>query len=102
MIPFVGLGPGRCGTMSLAQIVNGCRHTWAIHEDYPVANADLEGWWEKCESVMWRMEEPVFHMKTYELNDDDRIRDLFRFLEIPTNNWRFIKERQWNHRREAA
>lgn len=49
---FLGIGPGRCGTMSLAKMLNGCRKVWAIHEEYRIAlnvmdiisAADRESW----------------------------------------------------------
>lgn len=32
--PFVGIGPGRCGTLSLSVIVNSCVNCEAFHEKY--------------------------------------------------------------------
>lgn len=35
MRAFIGVGPGRCGTTSLARILNGCKNTMVTHEAYP-------------------------------------------------------------------
>ena len=35
MRAFIGVGPGRCGTVSLRQIVGACKNTNITHEAYP-------------------------------------------------------------------
>jgi len=35
MRAFIGIGPGRCGTQSLARIVGACHNTYVSHEAFP-------------------------------------------------------------------
>lgn len=53
----------------------------------------LEQHWHWCERQMARLEEPVFHMATDDLNSDSILCRLFEFLEIPK------AARQFPHRR---
>lgn len=39
-VPVLGVGTGRCGTMSLAEIVGACKNTTTLHEGY-LADWDL-------------------------------------------------------------
>jgi hypothetical protein len=46
--PFLGIGTGRCGTLSLTRIVEACANTWVAHEN----PAFRSPWSERDESAM--------------------------------------------------
>ena len=39
---FLGIGPGRCGTLSLSKILGSCRNVLSVHEDYSLAGSIIE------------------------------------------------------------
>jgi len=67
--PFVGIGTGRCGTKSLAILVDACKHTDVRHEHF------LTSWYDPEESVIQDM--IAF------LQGDDELRGLVSLSYLP-------------------
>ena len=52
-------------------------------------------YWEMYQKLMDAVPEPVFNIRTHDLSDDDKIVELFDFLEIPEKDRRFLEKRKF-------
>jgi len=57
-IPFVGIGTGRCGTVSLSRIIGACRHVCCTHERF------VTNWYTPKESRLIKLKN--FLLESYE------------------------------------
>jgi hypothetical protein len=67
---------------------------------YPMIDAfttrqAFEFYWEYYEAMVATIAEPIIHLDVEDLNDDDCIKDLFDFLEIPDDDRVFIEKRKF-------
>jgi hypothetical protein len=85
---FLGIGTGRCGTVSLARIIGGCRNTHVTHE-----NPATRSPWERpdetalqafIEHASWGLREGlcIGDVALYWLPHIDRIKDAFPDLRV--------------------
>ena len=70
---------------------------------YPLIDAAsseqaYEFWWEMYEALGNTLTDPVFHINMEDLNNDDEIRQLFDFLEIPEEDRIIPEQRNWKNK----
>lgn len=71
-----------------------------FHKRFPLIDAwtvsqSYEFYWEVYEKLMEKIRDPVLHMNVEELNSDNRLVELFDFLEIPEVDRVFVKKRRY-------
>ena len=65
-------------------------YTPTVDRDY------LAGHWDWCESVMSRIKSPVIHLDVSDLNDDNKLAEVYDFLHIDEARRVYPEKRVWH------